>query len=235
MPSSAREFASGPTSIARPPTRRPASSSASSFAPASSPQTSASWSGGSARRGRSAESDCRPAATGAADQPRALSASEPSSRPGHDPGVGEAQVARDAEHRRLADRVRQARARSRARRSTSSASTTRSAPRTTSSLLPPCDAELERPLPRPLRVARADDDVLAERAQPPRERAAEGAGAADDRDLHCSAAAVRAPPRRRRRRPSASSISVRVTIGRTPALASSASASSITSASIRPV
>ena len=38
MPSSARELASGPTSTARPPTRRPASSSASSFAAGSSPQ-----------------------------------------------------------------------------------------------------------------------------------------------------------------------------------------------------
>ena len=80
--SSAREFASGPTSTALPPTSRPASSSASFFARGSSPQMSASWSGGSGPERSIAEIDCKPDATGARSSSARFSASEPSSRPG---------------------------------------------------------------------------------------------------------------------------------------------------------
>ena len=68
-------------------------------------------------------------------------------------------------------------------------------------------------LARAVGVARADHDLVARRDEPLRERAAEAARAAEDRDLH--AARPRARPRRAGARASASVISVRVTTRRT--------------------
>src|SRR6185437_9094761 len=85
MLSSALEFARGPASSARPPTSLPASSRESSFARGSSPQTSASSSGRSCAARSIAETDCRPEATGASIVTASSSASERSPRGGRTP------------------------------------------------------------------------------------------------------------------------------------------------------
>ena len=84
-------------------------------------------------------------------------------------------------------------------------------------------------------VARADHDALAEHRDALGKRPAEGSRAADDRDPHRSAAAASSAASASRRRASASRISVRVTIGRTAPRSTSPSASSYTSASISPL
>src|SRR5262249_16635734 len=151
--------------------------------------------------------------------------------PGDDAVLGEMEVAGDTEHRRLADLVREARPRLERgiglRREHDQVDVPDDV-----LVGAAFDADLERPFPGALRLARADPDLLAEQVQAPRQRAAELGGAADDRDLPRSAPAVSSTASATRRRPSASSISVRVTIVLMPA-SSSASASSITSASIR--
>ena len=153
--------------------------------------------------------------------------------PRDDPGVGEAQVARDAEHRSLADLLRQLRARLE-RRVRFGREHDQVDPAHDLVVAATLDAELETALDASPFVAGADEHFLAQQVQPPCERAAEGAGAADDRNLHRSAAAVSSTASATRRRSSPSSISVRVTIRRTSA-SSSASASSITNASSRPL
>ena len=135
--SRAREFASGPASSARPPTRLPASSSASSFAPGRPRRSRRPGRAAPDPRGRSPRPTAGPRRRGARMILATSSASEPLVQAGHDPDVGEAQVARHAEHGRLADRVGQLAAAVSSAAFDLSPSTTRSAPRTTSSLLPP--------------------------------------------------------------------------------------------------
>ena len=144
--------------------------------------------------------------------------------------VREDKVARNAEHRRVADRVdqlaRRVERRVRLRREHDEVGALNDL-----LVAPTLDAELDRPLLAALGVARADVDVLAERAEPARQRAPEGTGPADDRDLHTGTASTASASRRRA---AASLISVCVTIVGIPA-SSSASALSTTSASIRPL
>ena len=157
---------------------------------------------------------------------------------GRTPSFANASAARDREQRRLA------RARPRSSRAVSSAasaltaSTARSAPRTASSFAAPRTRAAEL-APR-LAARSASREPITTSSSPavdePRgERAAEAAGAAEDRDPHASAPAASRTARARRRRAASSLISVRVTTARTPAGSSAgASASSITSASISP-
>ena len=144
--------------------------------------------------------------------------------------VGEDEIAGDAEDRRLADRVdeitRRVEHRVRLGREHDQVG-----PAHDLLVATALDAELDRALLAPLRVAGADVDFFAELLEALGERAAEGSGAADDRDLHTGTARTASA---RRRRAGASLISVRVTIVGIPA-SSPASASSTTSASIRPL
>ena len=80
------------------------------------------------------------------------------------------------------------------------------------------------------------DVVLAERGQPARERAAEAAGAAEDRDPHAGvpAACTVAAARRRAALTSVISVCVTTVLRRPGTGALGASASSTTSTSIRP-
>ena len=192
----------GPASSARPATSLPASSSESSFARASSPQTSASSSGAASSR-FAAAIECRPAATGRA-RPcpararRALRASGSGSDADSLAKLDRARDARAAASRRAPPAT--ARAVSSAA-SALTASTARSAPRTASSFVAPVmrpPPSSSRRAPRALGVARADHDVvLAERDEPRRERAAEAAGAAEDRDPHAGAPAASSTVARR--------------------------------------
>src|SRR3954447_6641952 len=148
--------------------------------------------------------------------------------------VREAEIARDAENRRLANRLRKLRRRLERRIRLHGQDD--EVDIADDILVPPAaDAELSRHCLRALAIARADEDVvLGYLRKPGRERAAERAGAADDRDLHASATASSAASARARR-DAASRISVFVTIGRTPSASIwCASASSTTSASISP-
>ena len=149
---------------------------------------------------------------------------------GHDALVGEGELAGRTEDRRLADRLDQL-----ARRVERAVRIRREDDQLSIAddflVAAALHAQLDRPLAAALGIARADVDVVAERTEALRQRAAEGAGAADDRDLHTGAPSTASASRRRA---SASRISVRVTIVGIPA-SSSASASSTTSASIRPL
>ena len=170
---------------------------------------------------------------GRADQLREVLGERAFLEAGDDADVGEAKVARDAEHRRVADRIRQRGAGlDRGVRFGGQHHQVDALDHVLVAVA--AHSDLERPLLGPLRVARADVDVLAEQAQLRSERAPEGAGAADDGDLHLGVAAVSSTASASRRLASASLISVRVTIVRIPA-SSSASASSTTSASINPL
>src|SRR5437764_15411870 len=149
---------------------------------------------------------------------------------GHDTLVGERELAGDTEDRRLSDRLGQL-----ARRVERAVRLRREDDELSAAhdllVAAALHAQLDRPLAAALGIARADVDVVAERAEAPRQRAAESAGAADDRHPHTGAPSTASASRRRA---SASRISVRVTIVGIPA-SSSASASSTTSASIRPL
>ena len=146
-----------------------ASSSAMPFASASSPQTNASSSGGSPRS-LPAASECSPATTGTSTTSARRSAS--------DARLVRAELARTLSTRRL---ERQRSAPSRASRPPSSARTTSSTPRTASSLAAPPTPSSAAASSARAAVARAEDDLVARGVQPHRERAAERAGAADDR------------------------------------------------------
>src|SRR5579871_5258816 len=148
--------------------------------------------------------------------------------------LGGAKVTRNAEHRRRADRAGESRGgieRYRGVRreddelDVRDGVLVRGAPR--------C-ADLVRLLLRTCRVTGAEHDLVARLDEPGREREAEVARAADDRDLQAGTAPSATSARRRRA--SSSLISVRVTIGRTSPSPSrsSVSASSTTIASIRP-
>ena len=76
-----------------------------------------------------AASECSPATTGPSSSAWIRSASEVASGDGKNAALREAELRRDGEHRRRADRVREARGPCRAPRRRSTARTTRSAPR----------------------------------------------------------------------------------------------------------
>ena len=228
MPSSARALASGPQSTARPETSFAASSSASSFAAASSPQTSASSSGGASARFEAA-SECRPATTGASSSSWIRCAIEVASVVGFTPPGPKESSAQTESTGVEPIASRRSRAVSTAA-SALTASRTRSTPRTASSFEAPSAPSALGGLAGALRVARADHDLDARVDEPLRDRLAEAAGAADDRDLHAAAPSTVSASRRDASR---SVISVCVTILRT-ASGPAGSDSSTTSASIRP-
>ena len=229
IPSSARALASGPASIARPPTSRPASSSASSFAP---------------RRRRRRRRPRREARAGEVDRRercearrrraprapprRARRASAP--RAGLDAVLGEAELARDAEERRRRRSRPRARARWRARPGSRRG---RRGPRPRRRRRSrPLRAELAPP-PAPARRRASRSDLLAGARAAPRARG-RIPGAAEDRDLQAgpplpSAASASAAPRRGvpHQRPGDDRAAPRP-------VGVAASASSTTSASIRP-
>ena len=233
MPSSARALASGPASRARPVTSSAASSSARAFAASSSPQTSASPAAFPAAS-EAAASECSPATTGPRSSSCVRSASDSGSSPGNAAPLRDADLARHAEHRRLADRVGELGR----------------------------GVERSRRLHREHDEIDAVDRVLRSRrrarlrAPPPSRRLGRDRVTRCSRPVRPPPAVARAPSRRRRfrraprpscdgrserrlgerRRAAASDISVRVTIGRTSPRPSrsSASASSTTSASIKP-
>ena len=123
----------------------------------------------------------------------------------------EAQLARDAEHGGLADRLGESLAPSGAPRPHFTARTTRSTPRTASSFAAP-----RAPTSAAFAAARSASREPMTTSSPAsasrsREREPEVAGSADDRDLHAGTAPSAASASRRRA--SASDISVRVTIG----------------------
>ena len=134
---------------------------------------------------------------------------------------GEGELAGDAEDRRLADRIGQV-ARGVERPVRLRREDDQLGAADDLLVAAALDPELDRPLAPARGVARADMDVVAEAPQPFRQRATEGACAADDRDLHTGAPSTASASRRRA---SASRMSVRVTMVGIPA-SSSASASS---------
>ena len=149
--------------------------------------------------------------------------------------LGRAEIARDAQYRRRADRVGEGgggfeRCRGVRREHDEFDSGDGVLVRG-----PSRGADLLGLLLRARRVARAEDDLVSRLDETLREREAEVSGTADDRDLHAGTAPNATSARRRRA--SSSLISVRVTIGRTSPKPSrsSASASSTTIASIKPV
>ena len=227
----------GPRRARDPRRALPASASASSFATGSSPQTSASSSG----RGR--DEVGAPRSSGArrrrARRRRAWirSASEVRSGSGRTPSAANTSSLATESSGVEPSAPPISRAVSSAA-SALTASTARSTPWTASSFDRALDTgpELGRRRPRPGRVARADHDlVLPERDKPAGERPTEAAGPAEDRDPHATVAAASSTAWARRRRARSSTISVRAITARTPPGSSApASASSITSASIRP-